>query len=389
MIRLFRPVAAGALRATALIGWSFVARIATGQEVVDRIERQVATVETRQARGQLSRPQELALKVQLDSVAPELASYLRGHPDDVRALVLSARLGLLRIGFGTQIIDLSHPAERADEYAPLQAAVDHALALQPTDADVNWWKGRLYAVERTFVRNGQLVHRFERDSAIWYARRAVALAPENRFYREALAMFVFARDGPDSALSVLRIARGTQDPVYPVLEQLAAVPVPPGAMFSWLWTTSIGMMEVADLTEAGAIPEMADYPQVRIAGFVIPTTLTELQTFYHKRWPGFEFFPAERERAALGGGMGSLVFEQGFRTSGRTLTPAATPSDVPKFGASGLALQAFVFDLAECRRRHCVMLDDSAFAAAVSSKQVPADSAALLLIFNFERRDTH
>src|SRR5882672_6638445 len=176
--------------------------------------------------------------------AAQLATYLSSHPNDVRALILSARLGRLRQGAQPLVVQGGDSAPTlaslAAEYAPHHAALNRALALEPNNAEVHYWKARLYALSHNWMGTlygvteppaaAAALAKAYADSAVRYGRRSVALAPEQVSYREALAVYLILTRREQEAAVVLRGLDSGSHPMSLLLADWQAMPVPAGAV---------------------------------------------------------------------------------------------------------------------------------------------------------------
>src|SRR5207247_9826803 len=79
-----------------------------------------------------------------------LSTYLHKQPNDVRALILSVRLGRFRqvtqpiVTRGGDSVPTF--ASLAAEYASHHAALNRALALEPNNAEAHYWKARRFGL---------------------------------------------------------------------------------------------------------------------------------------------------------------------------------------------------------------------------------------------------
>lgn len=221
----------------------------------------------------------------LADAATWLDEHYQAYPDDVSALILRARLGRLqRMSRG---VDPPTREELAEEYAPLHARLERALALEPENPEAHYWKARLYGVH--IVREGKSEYVFDDlDEAIRFARDAVRLSPDNVIYREALAIFLVEDAQLDPAIAVMRDVDNGRHPIFLLLTDLQAVPVPEQAVFSAEYTQ--GMRYWMEW-----VGEILYYPELRFRVYVVPLTKEEVEAFYRERWPDFRFLIGQED----------------------------------------------------------------------------------------------
>jgi len=307
--------------------------------LVDRVAAAVDRAESAEA----GRPVDRAVEVIMQDVAKattQLATYLESQPNDVRALILSVRLGRFR-----QVTEpivtkggdsLPTFASLAAEYAVHHAALNRALALEPNNAEVHYWKARLFGLSHDWM--GMLYGltpppAAERtlagayaDSAIRFGRRAVELAPDRVPYREALAIYLILSEQEREAAAVLREVAGGHHPMATLLADWQAIPVPAGAVA--LSAEARGMARM--WMEEGTIP---DYPFLRVRMYVVMMPADSLQAFYRKRWPDFRLIPAEDERS---GTTRVHSFVQHLKWRGEGFDPVRNKKEIPEEPTEGV-----------------------------------------------------
>lgn len=88
----------------------------------------------------------------------EFEARLETDPDDVDALIMSARAG--RIRQQLTAVDWSGQEELPDpalEAAPLIAKLNRAIELAPDRADALYWRARVYGTRSPVIREGALL----------------------------------------------------------------------------------------------------------------------------------------------------------------------------------------------------------------------------------------
>lgn len=309
---------------------------------------------------------------QLADASAKLRAYLDTHPADVRALILLARLGRIQHTLEPVVFSpgQNDPTveQYAEEYAPLHAALDRALALEPDNAEAYYWKARLYGVRNPVVREGKMDYAFsDLNEAIRFARQAVTAAPDNVAYREALALYLVAGGQMESALAVVRDVQDGHHPLYLLLADLQAIPIPEHAALDAAQTEQFAQHRI----ERGRI---TNYPKLRVRVYAIPTTAEDVESFYRNQWTGFEFFTADseekHEQATFRFYTQYLQWQDGVLCP--TRGAAELPSETPTAG--------IILDLAEVRHP-----------PAVLREQLPIvieDVVCLLFITNFRPLDS-
>lgn len=305
---------------------------------VDHVVKQGELAEAGQ-RTQISPRQ---LPEDLAKASADLDVYLRSRPDDVRALILFARLGRTQeiakpLIFGKGAGQLPATPDK-DAPAHLHSALDRALALEPTNSEAHYWKARLYgvrtpvAVEDSF----RMVHR-DLERAIQFARRAVELAPESVAYREALALYLLAAEQRKEAMAVMREVSGGKHPIYLLASDLDSLPIPDGAVFLPDDTENIARMHL----ERGLI---SDYANLRVKMYALPLRSTDIEAFYRSRWPSFQLFESDKAQQQEN----LSVSFQFLRLRDGILQPTVTKTDVQS-AVSGTPRDGVVMGVYEFR----------------------------------------
>ena len=308
---------------------------------VDRVAAAVDRAESAEAGRPVDRAIELIMQ-DAAKAATQLRTYLDKQPNDVRALILSVRLG--RVRQVTQPIvtrggdSVPTFASLAAEYAPHHAALNRALALEPNNAEAHYWKARLFGLSHDWM--GMLygltpppaaelaLARAYADSAVRFGRRAVELTPDRVPYREALAIYLILSEQEREAAAVLREVAGGHHPMATLLADWEAIPVPAGAVA--LSGEARGMARM--WMEEGTIP---DYPFLRVRMYLVMMPADSLQAFYRTRWPDFRLIPAEDERS---GTTRVRSFVQHLKWRGEGFVPARNKKDIPDEPTEGVTV---------------------------------------------------
>jgi ankyrin repeat protein/cytochrome c-type biogenesis protein CcmH/NrfG len=262
----------------------------------------------------------------LECAAARLTAHLESNPDDVQALILFARIGRAT-SIATPHV-FSKDSEKTvsdDEYSPLLAALDRALALQPDNAEAFYWKARLYGTRLPDLSSGRVAYRtIDIEGAIAMSRRAVELKPDNVAYREALALYLLATQQLKEAMEVLANVADGLHPIYLLLKDMEAVPIPENAIFS-----------PEDSHTMAELFIQAKYGNLRVRCYVLPMSATEVEAFYADHWEMFELFPIDADRPGY--------FGTHLKEKDGTLTPATRAPEPDEALEGGIGLGVFEF----------------------------------------------
>jgi len=301
---------------------------------LDRIERVVAQVE-RAEKGESGQSRDRPLQ-ELAQADGELVEYVKSNPDDVRGLILSARLGRIQSTLKPLSLVPGKPSpDVAASFAPLLAKLDRALALSPSSAEAHYWKGRLLGVRNPVIREGILHYApINLQGAIASLREAVKLAPADVSFREVLALYLIENEQPDDALTVMQPTARGGHPLYNLLSDLKRFPLPDGAVFSP--QDSLG---IAQMRESSGAP--VSYPSLRLRVYLLPMPATDVERFFASHWPGFRLLPQEERKLPSGGEMRS--FAQYLAEKESVYRPATSSSELPASPKEGVMLSVIDF----------------------------------------------
>jgi len=242
----------------------------------------------------------------------ELAAHLHAHPDDVDALVMSARLG--RIQQMLTPVEWSggqEPPDAAADLAPLLANLDRAIELEPERAEAHYWRSRLYGIRWPVVREDTLLYEsIDLKQAVSSAETAVRLEPKSTEYREALTVFLVNSQRFKDAMEAIRPVKKGRHPFYTLLADFDALPIPEQAAFSPLASESFAEQQVMRGRFEG-------YAEFRVRVYLVPMTADQIESFYRKHWKKFELFD-------LGGSRSQFL-----KIKRKGLQPITKESDFP------------------------------------------------------------
>ncbi len=228
----------------------------------------------------------------------QVEAYLADNSDDAAALVLKARVG--------RVVNMLRPTvigsreggglemDTVDHFAPLQAALDQAIALEPGLAEAYFWKARLYGIQRVQLEDGEPVLRADWDRALEPARQAVALAPEEDRYRVVLGLSLAQQGDVAAALDALREVEHGKHVLFRILEDFEHIPIPESAH---PWPR---MAEASAEMFAGAPGGLRAFAPQRVRAFVIPLSPEDLAAYYRDHWPDFRLLPEANDPDTFG-----------------------------------------------------------------------------------------
>jgi len=217
--------------------------------------------------------------------------WLATHPDDVDALVVAARFVYLKEMFTpVSFTGGEKPPDPAAGYAPAHKLLDRALALRPRNAEAYFWKAHLFGViAPRFGEDSLTMEPFDEKQAIVFARKAVELAPAEVNYSVALAQYLTGARQPKEAMKVLEaLPDGRRQPLYVLLSDFEAFPLPEQAAFEPLTTGSFTQIQV----ERGTF---SDFHHERARAYIVPLPIKDLEVFFTQHWPAFKLGKPEKQ----------------------------------------------------------------------------------------------
>ena len=280
-------------------------------------------------------PDELTNKI--DHAKRVLDAHLDSHQMDVKALILTVRLGIIEALVNPTVISKGQqPRDSEELFSSLHLNIDRALKLQPNSAEANYWKARLYGIRPATINEAdRLVKKpIDLNKAIQFSRIAVQLDPENIAYREALAIYLIDGLQSKEALEVMNANGNEHHPISVLLKDIDAFPLPAGTIFSKEDSASFGEMQMM----RGRI---TDFPQLRVQVFVVPMDTPEIEEFYKQMWAGFKFL-----RQGNAG-----PFAQFMRYEESNLIPASNMSQLVEWAGNKNGLLLTLQEVQEATRQ--------------------------------------
>lgn len=270
---------------------------------------------------------------QLTEANEQLIAHLHVHPNDVKALIISVRLGRIRQLVEPIVLTPGQkPTDSKTALVPFHTNLDRALVLEPKNAEAHYWKARLYGLRIPVVRAGRIYYvPANLDQAIRYSRKAVKLAPKSSLYREALALYLVEDQKPKEAINVIQSVADKHHPIYLLLNDLNSLPIPKTATLSKNDSESFAQQQITR-------GRFQDYPQLRVRFYILPMSVPKLEKFYSNYWDGFKFFSKGEPNKVGDGEM--RFFAQHLTQQRDDFLPATTESEIPKVPSSGILLSA-------------------------------------------------
>jgi hypothetical protein len=243
-----------------------------------------------------------------------LSEYLRAHPDDVRALLLKARVSRALIVVTPVAVRLDDEGggrivggDTTDLRSEALAAIGKVLAAHPDNAEAYYWKARTLMLSNRASEQVGAEAPFDPAPAVEAARTAVRLAPDNTQYREYLAMGLFGTGHAAEAVQELRKLPG-KHPILQLIDDMDAIPLPAGAKqetdtYDFVKQLFSGNMDIFP------------YAGLRVGIQALPSTPAQVEAFYVRTWPKMHWVKE---------GEDSVV--SGLAWRGDALEPVADPA---------------------------------------------------------------
>jgi len=253
--------------------------------VLDRAERAARAAEEWELKGTGAVGEGPERAASLREAGGDVSTYLKSHPNDVRALLLRGRIARAMIVVTPVVVEVEDDGsgritdgDMAGERDTALSAFAQAIALQPQNADAYYWTARTLNLSSPGAEAVGAETRPDRASALEAARQAAQLAPSNSTYREYLAMVLFGVGQSEEAVEELR-KLPFKHPVIQLADDEIAVPAPPNAKadeeraYDMALTLFSGQMDV--FKYAGKRPRV----------FHVALSPSAVEAFYRARWP--------------------------------------------------------------------------------------------------------
>jgi len=274
------------------------------EELIRRVE-----AEGEDELGDLHPPDATPVIEEVERARASLAARLLGHPQDVAALILWARIA------------------RHDSLAASYAALDRALELEPRNPEAHYWKGRLRG-EPTMTEDSLGTQRQNLEDAVGHLRTAVELAPQNVAYRRTLAVCLVDQGKAGEARTVMSAVTGGENLLLLLLSDVEALPIPDGTLLrAGLDAYVYGVGSLEALGRIGR----TDQPRLRLRVYRLSMNAAAVEAFYRSHWPGFRFVPMDDE-----GEKGSREYVQYLRRTRGGFEPLAGGARMPGQPTEGI-----------------------------------------------------
>lgn len=231
----------------------------------------------------------------------EVAAYLRRHPGNAAARVLSVRLGRIRDAVAYQAAVIRAMTEPGGAFPELPshrsylALLDRVIAEELAPSEALYWRGRLTLEEgaRGADRSGPPYDGARAGAeavteALRYARGALALEPGEPRYRE-LVGWVLTLDGRYAdAVATLDHPSTAGRLMHRLVEDLGAFAPPEEAERDPMLAT-LGWQVWWMSTGGGTDKAVLGQRRVRVAAWSLPATVDDLRAHYQRSWPEARF----------------------------------------------------------------------------------------------------
>jgi streptogramin lyase/tetratricopeptide (TPR) repeat protein len=255
-------------------------------------------------------------KDQQDIVSAKLDQYMENNPNNTEALIQFTKIGLIK---STPLVILHN-------------VIDKGLALEPQNARLNYWKGRLYGPDPPWDGASHESYKFsDYTKAVEYLGKAVEYNPENADFRKTLGTYyALNRLYEDARVHTKHVDNGNL-PLYQLLRDIKTIPVPRDAVF--LPQESLRMISV--MKEKGMF---YNYYNLRVHIYALPMSAVATGLFYEERLAKFEFFETERDKKAK-----SVKLRQYLKDWEMELYPANHLSEIPENPEEGVTIDVASF----------------------------------------------
>ena len=261
---------------------------------------------------------EVISEQQRNKVAQKSDDYLNLNPEDVQALILQVQIGIALKKNTSQ----------------LHEVLDKALNTEPGNAQVHYWKARVFGIEKKVIRDGKTFFEFnDYDKAVQFAKKAIELNPGNDLFRETLALYLAEKRKFEEARVFIKNARGGKHPVYLLLRDLQYFPLHNSTIF--LPEATEGLMKA--VKEKG---ELTDYNSLRAHVFSVPIYAEELEEYFEKFLPEFNLFEVKRDKKKR-----ITVYTQYLKFWDKDMYTVNTVDEIPNRPNEGITLEIIQYTI--------------------------------------------
>jgi len=263
-----------------------------------------------------------SLLIEIEQVDLGLRDHLKEHPGDTRGAVLLMQIYSNRVMIDTFKSLWTGEPGLMNETEPYSTILDRAIEADSQQAELHYWRGRLYAVhasplDRDATPNPRL------PDAVREMRRAVAINPKDESYRGSLAYLLLAGGDQVGARSIYKELDHGHHPMYLLLHDWERMPQIEGTV-----VIAEGAMVCSEF-----LSTFMDFVGGRARYLVFRGSVPEFERKCRKRWPSFHLVVSDTSGVKLGWGpkMG-----QHLRWKGEALEPTIADGKEPQIGEGGI-----------------------------------------------------
>ena len=258
--------------------------VSSGTVVLDRAERAVRSAEEWELTGASAFGADEDRALALYQAAKDVSSYLLTNSNDIRALLLRARVSRALIVVTPIEVKLENEGGHitagdpsAQRKAALEA-IDAVLSLQPKNAEAFYWKARTLNLRDPAAEQVGAEAASDPMTAIAAARMAATLEPTNTMYREYYAMTLFGIGQKNEGLDELR-KLPFKHPVLQLVDDTGVVPAPANAK-----ADEGRAYDMARELFSGQMDRFR-YAGIRPRVYDVAMSPEDVQAFYRRLWP--------------------------------------------------------------------------------------------------------
>ena len=263
-----------------------------------------------------------SLLKEMEQVDLGLRGHLKEHPKDTRAAVLLMQIYWNRVMVDTIKFIWTRDPGFMNETQPYSAILDQAIKGDPQNAELHYWRGRLYAVHESPPGEEPTANPFLED-AIREMRRAVAINPKEESYRAGLGYLLLSGGDQAAARSLYKDLDHGHHPMYLLLHDWERMPEIGGAVLR-----AEGAFGISE-----ALSTLLGFAGGRFRYFVFRGSAREFEGKCRKLWPSFHL--AVTDTSGVKQGM-TPAMGQHLSWNGEALEPDSTGRKWPEIGAGGI-----------------------------------------------------